>query len=82
MQNIYNGVGKIGEVRPRGNLVHIYLGASFWPDRTRDGKVGLQFMDEHHSFESFKVSGSYDELSLSAPDLDYYNIYDYLGLEP
>ena len=56
--------GAIGEARDFQDLVHIYLDAKFWPDRIRDGKEGLQFLGEYTSFTAFKMTGSFDELTL------------------
>ena len=57
--------GKVGEIKPYENgMVGVYLDASYWPEVTRDGKNGEQFMGEFHGFESFKITGSFDDLML------------------
>ena len=69
--------GPIGECRDHSGKVHIYLDATFWPERIRDEKVGLQFIGEFHNFENFKMSGSFEELQLedtSIPDFDFWGI--------
>jgi len=80
MQIIYStsAHGKVGEVREHScGMVHVYLDASYWPDRIRDEKKGLQFMGEFHSFESFKINGSYDDLTLidQSNYIDEYGVY-------
>ena len=61
--------GPVGEMEEQvRGTVHIHLDASYWPDRIRDEKKGLQFLGEFHSFENFKNSGSFDDLSLSDVD--------------
>ena len=70
MKIIYDKSGKVGEVRPNGPMVYIYLDASFWPERIRDEKDGLQFMGEFHNFNNFKNSGSFEELTLTDTALD------------
>ena len=69
--------GKIGEVRERDNgMVAIFLDAAYWPDRTRDEKKGEQYMGDFHGFEAFKLSGSFDDLTL----IDESNYIDEFGL--
>ena len=66
MNHIYSirMIGKVGEVRPRGNgMVAIYLDANYWPERIRDDKKGEQYMGDFHSFKSFKISGSFGDLT-------------------
>jgi len=57
--------GPIGEMATQPNgMVAIHLEASYWPDRIRDEKVGLQYMGHYHSFDNFRNSGSFEDLTL------------------
>lgn len=67
MQIIYSTLshGKIGEVRPCDNgMVAIFLDAMYWPEVTRDDKEGDQYMGEFHTFDAFKIDGSFSDLTL------------------
>ena len=57
--------GPIGEMveQPNG-MVAIHLEASYWPARIRDEKKGLQYMGHYHSFDNFRNSGSFEDLTL------------------
>jgi len=58
---------EMGEVRDAGRgMVSIHLDAKWWPEVRRDDKEGLQYMGEFHSFESFKLTGTFGDLQTCA----------------